>query len=341
MSILRSASFAKFMIFAVIMSIASTLLFLTFKEVRTGPVKAYSAVFGDVSDLRSGESVRISGIRVGTVSSVRLGNDERVTVDFTVDSKQGLTAGTRAVIRFQNLVGDRYLALLDGPGSTRLLPAGSIIPLERTAPALDLDSLLGGLKPVIQGLNPQDINAFTSSLLQIVQGQEGTLDSLLSNTSSFTAHLADNGQLIQQLLDNLRVLMATLADNGDKFSTTVDRLEQLISGLSKDADPIGHAITALDQGTASVADLLTRARPPLAGTVDQLARLAPNLDLGKDTLDTALQKAPENLKKLVRTGSYGNFLNYYLCELVLRVNDPSGQVLVLPFVHSDSGRCRG
>ncbi|KWX69285.1 mammalian cell entry protein [Mycobacterium sp. NAZ190054] len=338
---LRSAAFLKFMVFAVIMGIASTFLFLTLSEARTGPGKAYSAVFDDVSDLQSGDGVRISGIRVGTVSSVHLGDDEQVTVDFTVDSNQELTTGTRAVIRYQNLVGDRYLALLDGPGSTRLLPAGSTIPVDRTAPALDIDTLLGGLKPVIQSLNPQDVNALTSSLLQIVQGQEGTLNSLLSNTSSFTAHLADNSQLIEQLINNLRVLMATLADNGGKFSATVDRFEQLISGLSGDADPIGDAITALEQGTASVADLLTQARPPLAGSVDQLARLAPNLDASKDTVDTAIQKTPENLRKLIRIGSYGNFLNYWLCELNLRVNDPSGKVLVLPWFHSDTGRCRG
>ena len=77
-------------------------------------------------------------------------------------------------MRYLNLVGDRFLELIDGPGSTRLMPQGGQIPVDRTTPALDLDLLVGGLKPVIQGLNPQDVNALTAALLQVFQGQGGT-----------------------------------------------------------------------------------------------------------------------------------------------------------------------
>ena len=118
-----------------------------------------------------------------------------------------------------------------------MLPAGSQIPIDRTAPALDLDLLLGGLKPVIQGLNPQDVNALTTSLIQVFQGQGGTIDSLFSKTSSFTNALADNGQTVQQLIDNLNTVVATIAKDGDQFSGAIDKLEQLITGLSQTATP--------------------------------------------------------------------------------------------------------
>ena len=124
--------------------------------------------------------MRVAGIRVGTVNGVSLRDDKKVVVTFDADRNIVLTTGTRAMVRYLNLVGDRYLELVDGPGSTKILPPGSQIPVDRTAPALDLDLLLGGLKPVIQGLNPQDVNALTASLVQIFQGQGGTLESLLS-----------------------------------------------------------------------------------------------------------------------------------------------------------------
>ena len=90
--------------------------------------------------------------------------------------------------------------------------------------------MLGGLKPVIQGLNPQDVNALTASLIQILQGQGGTLDSLFSKTSSFTNSLADNNQVIEQLIDDLRTLLDTLSKDGDEFSGAIDRLEQADQG---------------------------------------------------------------------------------------------------------------
>ncbi|PRC55676.1 mammalian cell entry protein, partial [Mycobacterium sp. ITM-2017-0098] len=85
---------------------------------------------------------------------------------------------------YLNLVGDRYLELLDRPGPAKIQQPDSRIGSDRTEPALNLDLLLGGLKPVIRGLNPDDVNALTSSLIQILQGQGGNLESLFARTSS-------------------------------------------------------------------------------------------------------------------------------------------------------------
>ena len=191
----------------------------------------------------------------------------------------------------------------------------------------------------MQGLNPQAVNALTTSLIQILQGQEGNVESLFAKTSAFSNALADNSQTVQQLIDNLNTVLATISSDGDKFSGAVDRLERLITGLAADRDPIGTAITALDNGSASLTDLLTEARAPLAGTVDELARLAPILDADKETLDLALQKAPKNYRKLVRLGSYGSWINQYLCGMSVRVSDLQGRTAYFPWIMQHTGRC--
>jgi phospholipid/cholesterol/gamma-HCH transport system substrate-binding protein len=325
--------------FVAVAATGGVFLFFIFGQFRTAPTSGYSAVFADVSQLKPGDSVRIAGLRVGTVDDVSLQPDKKVVVKFGADRGVVLTTGTRAEVRYFNLVGARYLELADGPGSTRVLPPGSQIPLDRTAPALDLDLLIGGLKPVVRGLNPQDVNAFTASLLQVLQGQGDTMESLLSKTSSFSNALADKSQVVQQLIDNLNVVLETLAKDGDNFSATVDRLERLLTELSANRDPIGAAIESLNEGTASLADLLTNARPPLAGTVDQLNRLAPLVDKDKDTIDASLQKLPDNYRKLIRAGSYGSFINYFICGLSLRLTDLQNRTVVYPWIKQDGGRC--
>jgi phospholipid/cholesterol/gamma-HCH transport system substrate-binding protein len=334
-----AGTFIKFGIFAVIMALLTVFLFFTFGQYRTGSTNGYSAVFTDASRLAKGDTVRVAGIRVGTVTDVSLNSDRKVLVEFDADRDIRLTDGTKAAIRYLNLTGDRFLDLVDAPGSTRLMPPGAQIPVDRTEPALDLDLLLSGLKPVIQGLNPQDVNALTSSLVQVFQGQGGTIDSLLSKTSSFSNTLADNNQTVEELIDNLNQVLGTISKDGDQFSDAIDRLEELISGLSTDRDPIGTAIASLDNGTASIADLLTQARPPLKGTVDELNRLAPNLDSGKGYLDGALQRAPGNYRKLARIGAYGAFVQYYICELTIRVTDLQGRASSFPFIKQENGRC--
>jgi phospholipid/cholesterol/gamma-HCH transport system substrate-binding protein len=329
----------KFTIFGVVMAMLTAFLFFIFGQVRTGATNGYSAIFADASRLETGDTVRVAGIRVGTVKGVSLDKDRKVLVKFDADRSIVLTTGTKAQIRYLNLVGDRYLELVDSPGSTKILPVGSRIPEDRTAPALDLDLLLGGLKPVIQGLNPQDVNALSASLIQVLQGQGGTLDSLFSKTSSFTNSLADNNQVIEQLIEDLKGTLDTLSKDGDEFSGAIDRLDQLIKGLSADRDPIGEAITSLDNGTASLADLLGRARSPLAGTVAQLNRLAPFLDNDKDRLDASLQRAPELYRKLARVGSYGAFFPYYICGIAFRASDLTGRTVQFPWIRQDTGRC--
>jgi phospholipid/cholesterol/gamma-HCH transport system substrate-binding protein len=329
----------KFSLFAVAMIALTAALFAVFGKYRTGATTDYSAAFIDASSLKSGDSVRVSGIRVGTVSKVTLLQDKRVIVSFNTDRDVVLTTGTKAAVRYLNLVGDRYLELIDGPGSTKALAAGSQIPTERTTPALDLDLLLGGLKPVIRGLNPQDVNALTASLIQVFQGQGGTLQSILSKTSTLATAVADHSDAVERLIDNLNTVGATLSKDGQQFSGTIDRLQRLIRGLSADRDPIGSAIDALDNGTASITDLLTQARPPLKGTIDQLNRLAPLLDNDKDRLGASLARAPEDYRKLIRLGAYGSFINYYVCGISIRATDLQGRTVVSPWFQQETGRC--
>ncbi|HET9876983.1 MAG TPA: MCE family protein [Mycobacterium sp.] len=335
----RDTTVIKLAAFVVVMLVLTTFLFFVFGQYQTGTTNRYSAVFSDVSQLGSGQTVRVGGARVGTVRDVSLRPDKTVVVTFDADRSVVLTPGTRVAVRYLNLVGDRYLELVDGPGPTRVLPAGSQIPADHTAPALDLDLLLRGLKPVTRGLNAHDVNALTSAMVQIFQGQGGTLESLLSKTSSFSNALADNKEVVQQVVDNLDTVLSTIKREGRNFAGTVDRVERLVSELAAERDPIGAAIVALDNGTASLADLLTRARPPLSGTVDQLNRLAPLLDQDKGVVDAALQKIPANYRKMIRAGSYGATVNWFLCSLNWRVTDLQNRTVVARWWEQEGGRC--
>lgn len=334
-----NSTLIKFSTFAVVMVVMTVFLFMAFGEYRSGSTSQYTAVFGDASRLKGGDSVRVAGVRVGTVNNVELQQDHKVLVTFDADKDVVLTTGTKVAVRYLNLVGDRFLELMDGPGSTRILPAGSTIEQDRTSGALDLDLLLNGLRPVVRGLNPQDVNALTSSLVQIFQGQGDNLDSLMGKTSSFANEVANNEQTVSQLIDNLNSVVSTLSKDGDKFSGSIDKLQQLISGLSQDRDPIGTAINQLNQGTASITSLLTQARQPLKATVDQLNQMAPLLDDHKTTLDRGLQRDVGYYRKLARLGSYGSWIMYYICGLQIRTTDLQGRTAVFPMLQQEGGRC--
>lgn len=94
------STFVKFAIWVVVMALMTTFpVFFIFGQYRTGSTKRYSAVFADASRLKSGNSVRAAGIRVGTVNSVELRRDQTVLVKFDADRDIVLTTGTKVAVR--------------------------------------------------------------------------------------------------------------------------------------------------------------------------------------------------------------------------------------------------
>ncbi len=267
-------------------------------------------------------------------------DDNLADVDFTVDTKYSLFDGTKATVRYENLVGDRYMELLEGAGSVEPLPDGGSIPVENTSPALDLDLLLGGFKPLLRALDPQQVNDLSQALVQVFQGQGGTLVSLLGSTSSFTNTLADRDQLIGEVITNLNQVLGTINDRGDQFRSTLDQLQQLVSGLSQDRDQIGDAIPRIAGATGDLAHLLEGARPPLQSTIAEANRTATQLQAGEDDLDWVFQNLPDAYRRLIRIGTYGSFFQMYVCTVKFKFSGPDGSDLLLNMPGGQTaGRC--
>lgn len=205
-------------------------LLTVFGQFRFDSRASYQAVFSNVSGLKGGNFVRIAGVEVGKVKSLNLHRDGTVTIDFAIDRNLTLTEGTTATIRYENLIGDRYLALEEGPGSVRKLLPGQTIPLSRTSPALDVDALIGGFRPLFRALDPDQVNALSGELLRVFQGQGGTISSVLAQTSSLTTTLAGRDQLIGEVITNLNTVLGTFAARDTQFADGLDKLSQLVQG---------------------------------------------------------------------------------------------------------------
>src|SRR6195952_2817929 len=208
-------------------------LVTVFGQFRFDSRTTYSAVFTNVSGLKGGNFVRIAGVEVGKVKDMTLHRDGTVTVVFAIDKKLNLTEGTEAAVRYENLIGDRYLSLEEGPGSVRRLQPGETIPLARTSPALDVDALIGGFRPLFRALDPDQVNALSGELLKVFQGQGGTVSSVLAQTSALTTTLAGRDQLIGQVITNLDTVLGTFAARDDQFSDGLDKLSTLTQGLAE------------------------------------------------------------------------------------------------------------
>ncbi|MGH3966812.1 MAG: MCE family protein, partial [Mycobacterium sp.] len=289
-------------IFSVICLLGIFAMFAVFAKLRFQKEIAYQAQFSNASGLEKGQFVRIAGVEVGTVKSVAIQSDATVLVAFTADPSVVLTEGSRAVIRYADLIGGRYLALEEGPGPTAKLPKGGTIALAHTSPALDLDALIGGFRPLFRALDPDQVNALTGQLITAFQGQGDTIGSILSQTAALTSTLADRDQLIQQVVVNLQTVLGSFGGNSRQVDKAVDSLSQLVAALAERKHDISNSVAYANEAAVSITDLLRQARPPLQKVVHETDRAAGIVVADHDYLDNFLNTLPDAYRALARQG---------------------------------------
>nr|WP_221203964.1 MCE family protein [Modestobacter versicolor] len=312
-----AAPIVKLVVFALVTILASYVLIATITNAGYGDQTAYRAQFTDVAGLVTGDEVRIAGVRVGQVTEIRIARDGSATVaevGLEVSSDVRLPAGVQATIRYRNLVGQRYVALTEGDGSAgATLAADDVIPLSRTTPALDLTTLFGGFQPLFQALSPDDVNRLSYELIQVFQGEGGTIESLLGHVASLTSSLADKDAVIGSVIDNLNTVVGTVAARDQQLSDLVVSLQQFVSGLAADRDAIFDSLQTIDGLAVATTDLLEQARAPLAADIQALGDLSTNIADTGDVLEDFLQLTPTKLDLITRTAVNGSWFNFYLC----------------------------
>ncbi|GAB3201027.1 MCE family protein [Nocardioides hungaricus] len=329
---------AKLVVFMVVTTLATALLVITIGNISFSPKNEFKAVFVDATGVVKGDDIRVAGVKVGTVKGVDIVDRNRALVTFTVDESTRLSEATRAAIRYRNLVGQRYIALSDGIGGSDALPAGSTIPVSRTTPALDLTVLFNGFKPLFQALSPADVNQLSYEIVQVFQGEGGTLEGLLRSTASVTTTLAARDQVIGDLVDNLNQVLDDLGDRDVQLSRLITTFRTFVGGLANDRQAILGSLDQISALSAQTADLVSGIRVPFVSDIKQLRRVAGNLDEGKAELDRALQVLPIKLNKVGRTAAYGSWFNFYLCDFQGRIRLPGGQSVPVKY-QTGSPRC--
>jgi phospholipid/cholesterol/gamma-HCH transport system substrate-binding protein len=332
-------------IFCFVLLLLTVMIIVVFGQMRFDRTNGYSAEFTNISGLRQGQFVRASGVEIGKVDSVQLVDDgKRVRVKFNIDRSVPLYQSTTAQIRYLDLIGNRYLELKrgEGEGFDRILPPGGFIPASRTSPALDLDALIGGFKPLFRALDPEKVNTIASALITVFQGQGGTINDILDNTAQLTKQLGERDQAIGQVIKNLNIVLDTTVRHRQQFDQTINNLEVLITGLKNHGDDLAGNTAHISNAAGTVADLLAEDRALLHSSINYLDAVQQPLVDQREQLTDYLKKLPSGLNLIGRAiGSYGDFVNFYACDITLKINglQAGGPIRTVRLFQQPTGRC--
>jgi phospholipid/cholesterol/gamma-HCH transport system substrate-binding protein len=325
----------KVLALVVVTALMGGVLVVVFDNLQFQSQHTYRAYFADVSGLVSGDDVRAAGVNVGRVQGLQLQSDNQVLVTFTASDSVPVTRNTTLTVRYQDVLGNRYLEVNQPASPAPALTADEILPASQTQPALSLDALFNGFQPLFQGLQPAQINELSAELIDVLQGEGGTIDGLLATVGSLTSTLADRDKLIDEVIDNLNAVLGSVAAHDTQLSDLVTQLQQLVSGLAADRNTIGNSFGQIASVSNNLAGLLESARPNISGTVNQVDRLATTLNANSATINDDLGTIPQVYQLMGRQGLYGSFFNFYLCGIEIRLSGAT-----VPMITSEAQRCQ-
>lgn len=280
----------------------------------------YHALVTDAAGLRAGDDVNIAGLEVGKVTAVDLrARDVRIT--FVVSGEHRLGTETRTAVRYANLIGTRYLALLPpasgSPGER--LGAGGTLPVRQSLPTVDLTAVFDGFQPLFDALDPAQVNELTASIIAIFQGETGTVANLVEQVGTITTHLAGRKDVISTVITNLADLLTSVNEQGDSLGQMIDGFGSVVGTLNDQRAVLASTIDGLATFGEDAARLTRESTDAINADIDGVSKAAATLSESSEAIIALMRDVPATVDALNRILDSGSFAKVYLCNLDLVV----------------------
>ncbi|HEY1969550.1 MAG TPA: MlaD family protein [Pseudonocardia sp.] len=319
----------KLILFTAVALVVLSTLWSTLLNATKGATRTYVAEFADVTGLHVGDSVRMAGVRVGRVDDLELVAGNHADVTMSVRADQPLFINTRAVLRYQNLIGQRFVSLLPGAGPAPPLRDGGRIPLDHTEPSFDLTTLLNGFRPLFAVLQPADLNKLSANLIEVMQSTKPRVEPLLAQVAQVTNNFADRDKILGDVIVNLNSVLSQVGGKGPEIDALLDQSSRLIGGLKARSGTLVDSLDQTQRLAGKANDLITDLRPTLEHGIPHVREGIAVFHDNRKLLSQTVYAFPYFLGTLGKATQFGSWLTLYACDASL-VTGPVTIPIALP-----------
>lgn len=216
----------------------------------------YEAVVSDVSGLHEGDSVRVAGVAVGKVLTIRL--DSAVArVEFDVQASHQLAADSQVAVRYQNLVGQRYLEVIrqNGSGAPPQDPE-TTIPTDRTIPSFNVTALFNGVAPLIGEVDPAEVNKFAENAMLLLQGDGRGMGPALQAIDRISSLVKRKDLVLITMVENLNKVAKQIGGKSERVAKLVSSLNKSIMQFTTRIEVVKESLDLGDRVLIPFVDLL-------------------------------------------------------------------------------------
>ena len=241
--------------------------------------RVFKAHFTRAVQLFPGVTVKVLGVDVGRVDTVR-NVDDAVEVTFKLEDPDiKIPSDVQAAIVPVSLLGERYVQLFPAYEGGPQLEPGTTIPLERTAVPAEGDELLTAFEDYLGELDPETVEEFVTNTASVIEGRGERLNDLIGSATEVVATLASERDALADMIVQFNTITQTLSTRQDALGRLITTYNVVGTTIEELRGSLEGTVTGLNDAAAALAGLLSENRPNLDADIDTLTRTTRTLDL--------------------------------------------------------------
>ncbi|GAA4063461.1 MlaD family protein [Actinomadura miaoliensis] len=271
-----------------------------------------TGVFADTGGLRSGDEVRVAGIRAGEVTAVEPDFARgRVLVTWKVDAEVDLGPATRAEVKVANVLGGRYLRL-SGPVTTPHLAdlpdERRRIPLDRTGTPTTVNDVLNTSTRTVTRLDTRSIDRILGELGEVSAHDRDRLGRVLTDLAELARTVEESDPQIDKLLTNGERVLDLARAKDRQLSRLLTNVQIMLNELRRRRDELSTFLGAGGRTVTAMTRLIDERQRELISVIDDLNRTLGTLRPATKDFNELLAWAGPTLSGLSGVGGQGPWL---------------------------------
>ena len=191
---------------------------------------------------------------------------------------------------------------------------------------VDVGELFNRLGPIVQAIDPQQVNTFLDTIVQALDGNQDKIRAAIDNLAVVAQSLGSRDQAIGRLIENLNTVTGAIDDRDAQIRTVLDNLVAISQTFPENTNVLNSAVTDLGDFSDNFGSLLANNRGQIDRIIGNLNALVQEVKVKLPVLDSILGGLDEAAKRLFNASRYGEWLNQTIpCGAI--GNGPTGALV--------------
>ncbi|WP_018654819.1 MCE family protein [Actinomadura flavalba] len=282
----------------------------------------HTAAFAEAAGLRSGEEVRVAGVKVGQVTGMELERG-RVKVTFRVDDDNvRLGSLTRAEIKIKTVLGSHFLALDPRGGGT----LSRQIPVERTTVPFEVVPAISELTERVEKIDHAQVAKSFNTLSDTFENSPQEIRASLQGLRRLSDTVASRDDELHELAGKARNVSQLLADRNQDFAKLIQDGDKILAAVQARRDVIHQLLVNTVVFSQQVNALIRENNAQLRPMLNNLQAVSRVLLKNQDNLDRTLELFAPFARQFTDVTGTGRWFDAWIQNLLpipASIKDPA------------------